>query len=268
MANHNHTQNSTVAKLDVITNWLMALIVAIPFIISFGALRDLASQKAVAYPWLFPIMVDGGLIIFKAIVLRGSLHGRTDYYAWTMAAAATAVSVTLNVLHAPADNLARLMAALPPLMILAAFVAVTRRVQESAVVVNWQHETETAVQAREEAEKTVQAAESSLQAAEKRMQELEKAVQAAENNLKAVETSLQAEKKQKEKWQADAKALQAQIQAMQDELKAWQTINPIGKAAAMYNAGEFPTLQDAASVAGVSASTISRLAASLNGVGK
>lgn len=140
MIETNHIQNSNIAKLDRLTNWLMAAIVIIPFIISFGALRDLAAVKGIAYPWLYPAMVDGGLIIFKAIVLRASLHGRTDRYAWSMAAAATAVSVTLNVLHVPAGMdqiwLARAMAALPPLVILAAFVAVTRRVRESVTAVD------------------------------------------------------------------------------------------------------------------------------------
>jgi DNA-binding transcriptional ArsR family regulator len=124
-----------VARLDRLTNWLLGAILFIPFLISFGALRGLAAANGVSYPALYPIMVDGGLIIFKAIALRASLRGERDGYAWSMAVAATVISVVLNVVHVPPTlptlGLARFMAALPPLVILAAFIAVSRRVEES-----------------------------------------------------------------------------------------------------------------------------------------
>lgn len=130
------TPNKNIQRLDQLTNWLLGLILVIPFLISFGALRDLAAQNAVSYPWLYPIMIDGGLIIFKAVVLRASLRGRRDSYAWVMAVLATAISVYLNVVHVPPTlpqlGLARFMAALPPLVILVAFIAVSRRIEESA----------------------------------------------------------------------------------------------------------------------------------------
>jgi DNA-binding NarL/FixJ family response regulator len=111
----------------------MAIVIAVPFLISFGSLRDLAYDNGVAYPLLYPIMVDGGLLIFKALALRESLRGRRDWYTWTMAAALTAVSVALNVVHAPAgDVLAQMMAALPPALILLAFIAVSRRIEQAA----------------------------------------------------------------------------------------------------------------------------------------
>ncbi|MBE2197405.1 MAG: DUF2637 domain-containing protein [Anaerolinea sp.] len=129
-------QNQNIIRLDKLTNWLLALILVIPFLISFGALADLAAKNGVSYPWLYPIMIDGGLIIFKAIALRASLRGKRDNYAWGMAIAATAISVGLNVVHVPPTlsqlGLARFMSALPPLVILAAFIAVSRRVEESA----------------------------------------------------------------------------------------------------------------------------------------
>jgi hypothetical protein len=130
------TPKQNIQRLDRLTNWLLGLILFIPFLISFGALRDLSQANGVSYPWLYPIMIDGGLIIFKAIALRASLRGRRDYFAWGMAVAATAISVFLNVVHVPAEiptqGLARFMAALPPLVILTAFIAVSRRVEETA----------------------------------------------------------------------------------------------------------------------------------------
>jgi hypothetical protein len=70
------TPKQNIQHLDRLTNWLLGLILFIPFLISFGALRDLSQANGVSYPWLYPIMIDGGLIIFKAIALRASLRGR------------------------------------------------------------------------------------------------------------------------------------------------------------------------------------------------
>jgi DNA-binding NarL/FixJ family response regulator len=123
----------TIKKIDRLTNWLLVAIVAIPFVLSASALNDLAAQHGQRPSWLYPVMVDGGLIIFKLLVLRAALRGQRDGYAWTMAVTATVISVGLNVHHAAPDWTARLMSALPPLAILAAFVAVTRRIEETAV---------------------------------------------------------------------------------------------------------------------------------------
>lgn len=133
------TANSYVQRLDRLTNLLLGVILFIPFVISAGALTDMARRHGVSLPWLYPFLVDGGLIIFKALALRASLRGKRDWYAWTLAAALTAVSVLLNVRHVPAGvpdrTLASLMAALPPAVILASFIAVSRRVEETA---RWQ----------------------------------------------------------------------------------------------------------------------------------
>jgi hypothetical protein len=136
MSDPTYPPNQNVQRLDRLTNWLLGLILVIPFLISFGALRDLAAHNAISYPWLYPIMIDGGLIIFKAIALRSSLRGKRDSYAWAMAVLATVISVYLNIVHVPPTlpslGLARFMAALPPLVILVSFIAVSRRIEESA----------------------------------------------------------------------------------------------------------------------------------------
>jgi uncharacterized protein (UPF0335 family) len=136
MSDPTYPPNQNIQRLDRLTNWLLGLILIIPFLISFGALRDLAAHNVISYPWLYPIMIDGGLIIFKAIALRASLRGKRDNYAWAMAVLATVISVYLNIVHVPPTlpslGLARFMAALPPLVILVSFIAVSRRIEESA----------------------------------------------------------------------------------------------------------------------------------------
>ena len=125
-----------IRRIDKVSNWLLALIVGIPFLISAGALKALAEQQGMAWPILYPFMIDGGLIIFKALALRASLYGQRDGYAWGMAGVLTILSVVLNVLHVTVESetaepaaLAGFMAGLPPLVIFAAFVAVGRRIE-------------------------------------------------------------------------------------------------------------------------------------------
>jgi len=126
----------SIARIDKLTNFLLVILVGVPFFISFGALRHLAEANNISYPVLYPLMVDFGLIIFKFLALRESLRGRRDGYTWTMAILLTVISVALNIVHVPHTlptlGLARFMAALPPLVILSAFVAVSRRIEEDA----------------------------------------------------------------------------------------------------------------------------------------
>lgn len=130
-------KNKQIQKIDTATNWLLVMLVAIPFLISFGSLKALAADNHVSYPFAYPFMVDGGLLVFKALALRSALRGQRDWYAWSMAVILTITSVALNILHVPTSStenlmLARFMAALPPLVILSAFIAVSRRIEENA----------------------------------------------------------------------------------------------------------------------------------------
>ena len=119
--------SDTVQRLDTITKWLMAVLIAIPFAISFGSLWGLAAEQGVGWAMLYPLMVDGGLLIFKLLVLSASLRGETDRYSWAMAGLLTVISIALNVAHVPADTenwvLAAFMFGLPPALIFAELVA-------------------------------------------------------------------------------------------------------------------------------------------------
>ncbi len=129
--------------VQTINRWsfrLIWLLVFIPFALSFGALTDLAHENGMAYPWLFPLMVDLALIIFNLVALKSSLGGERDLYAWVLVGLATLISLGLNVAHAPAaDLLAQFMAALPPLFIFGSFHAVVRSLEHD-------HAHETAVE--------------------------------------------------------------------------------------------------------------------------
>jgi hypothetical protein len=70
-----------IKQIDKWSAWLTAVVVAIPFIVSFGALKDLAQANGVNYPFMYPLMIDLSLIIFNLIALRSSLHGERNLYA-------------------------------------------------------------------------------------------------------------------------------------------------------------------------------------------
>jgi Protein of unknown function (DUF2637) len=70
-----------------------------------------------------PLLVDSFTTAASLVILWRYLRGdawRDPRYAWTLVACATAVSVALNVAHAPERLAAQLFAALPPVALLGA----------------------------------------------------------------------------------------------------------------------------------------------------
>jgi hypothetical protein len=61
------------------------------------------------------------VIVFSLAVLRGSLLDERTIYPWGLVIAFVALSVAFNILHAPDDDLARVIAAVPPVALALAF---------------------------------------------------------------------------------------------------------------------------------------------------
>ena len=109
--------------LRVCTWLLVGAIALIAFGVSFEAIRDYAVRVG-AFPhwlgWCAPLLVDAFTVAAGLVVLiRAREHVRA-VYAWSLIAAASLVSVTLNIAHAPPHLAARLVAALPSTALLAA----------------------------------------------------------------------------------------------------------------------------------------------------
>lgn len=73
------------------------MLAALAFAISFSALHDLALQAGVTIPALWPIVVDGLIVVatIAVVALRGS-----RWFAWTILIAASSVSLIGNAVHA------------------------------------------------------------------------------------------------------------------------------------------------------------------------
>jgi hypothetical protein len=105
---------------------LVLAIAALAYVVSFEAIRAFAVETAAFPPslaWSAPLLVDSFTTAASLVILWRYLRGdawRDPWYAWTLVAAATAVSVALNVAHAPDRLAAQLFAALPPVALLGA----------------------------------------------------------------------------------------------------------------------------------------------------
>ncbi|MFI5778712.1 helix-turn-helix domain-containing protein [Nocardia sp. NPDC051570] len=99
------------------------VIVALSSVLSFSALSDVARRSGVSIPVLWPLIVDGLILVatFAVVAVQGSR------YAWTMLGSGAAVSIAGNILDAVMPEgqmphqIAAVVAAVPPV----ALVAVT-----------------------------------------------------------------------------------------------------------------------------------------------
>ncbi len=108
----------TIAK---ITGTLTLLLALSSFILSFNALTDLASQHNISIPFLFPLVVEAGVIIFSLNALHRSIQGEHARWQWFLIIGSSLIAGTFNVLHAEANIVSRVMAAMPSLFLLLSF---------------------------------------------------------------------------------------------------------------------------------------------------
>ena len=125
---------TTNRHLSLLTGLLVAFLAAAAFWLSFGALRDLAVQQGIApdVAWLYPAIIDGAIIVFSLSVVQVSLAGERPRYPWVLVGVFTALSVMLNILHASATILPKLMAAIPPVALFLSFELLMNQIKWAA----------------------------------------------------------------------------------------------------------------------------------------
>jgi hypothetical protein len=109
--------------LRALTIALVLGVAGLAFVVSFEAISAFAVATG-AFPaglgWCAPLLVDTFTAAASLVVWSRSRAGLGAGYARALVAAATAVSLALNLAHAPDQLAAQLVAALPPLALLAA----------------------------------------------------------------------------------------------------------------------------------------------------
>jgi len=95
------------------------------FWLSFRALSDLAQRAGVATPWVWPLIVDG-LIVVATIAAVAMTGRRGTWYPWLLLIGGAVVSVAANAYHAtmPPDTvmpppMAAVVASVPPVVLVA-----------------------------------------------------------------------------------------------------------------------------------------------------
>lgn len=98
---------------------------------SYDALHSLAVEQGVqaALAWLWPLVVDGFIVVASLSVVRAFADGRRATYPWVLVLAFSGISVAFNVVHAAPTLVARLVAAIPPAALVLSFELLMRQLR-------------------------------------------------------------------------------------------------------------------------------------------
>ena len=112
------------------TTGVLALAVG-GFSMSYGSLHGLALAEGVdpTLAWMWPLIVDGFIVVASLAVLHAVLERRSSAYPWCLVLGFSAISVGFNVLHAAPTPVARLVGAVPPLALVLSFELLMRQVR-------------------------------------------------------------------------------------------------------------------------------------------
>lgn len=114
-----------------ITGSLTLLLAIFSFILSFNALTDLAAKHNVSIPYLFPLVVEAGVVIFSLNALYRSLSGEHARWQWVLIIGSSLMAGTFNVLHSNPDWVSQTMAAMPSLFLLLSFESFLNQIKHS-----------------------------------------------------------------------------------------------------------------------------------------
>jgi hypothetical protein len=92
------------------------VLAAAAFTLSYDALHQLALDSRVrpGLAWLWPVVIDGTIVVALLTVLAAKRAAARAGYPWTLAGLFSAASVAFNVAHAPDRPVARLVFAMAP----------------------------------------------------------------------------------------------------------------------------------------------------------
>jgi Protein of unknown function (DUF2637) len=92
------------------------VLAAAAFTLSYDALHQLALDSRVrpGLAWLWPVVIDGTIVVALLTVLAAKRAGRGAGYPWALAGLFSAASVAFNIAHAPERPVARLVFAMAP----------------------------------------------------------------------------------------------------------------------------------------------------------
>lgn len=129
VAQHNLTRNalpsSQVASrlINGATAALVFLLALGAFVLSYAALWEIALTYGLPprLAWIWPLLIDFALIVFSLAVVRASLRGERTFWPWLLVAIYTLTTVTFNIIHAPNQLIAQIIAVVAPVSLFLSF---------------------------------------------------------------------------------------------------------------------------------------------------
>jgi hypothetical protein len=93
------------------------VLAAAAFTLSYDALHQLALDSRVrpALAWLWPVVIDGTIVVALLTVLAAKRAAARAAYPWALAGLFSAASVAFNIAHAPDRPVAQLVFAMAPI---------------------------------------------------------------------------------------------------------------------------------------------------------
>jgi hypothetical protein len=143
-AQHLHAARALAIAAGAVT----VLLTGAAFWLSFEHLHDIAARNGLpgVRAWAWPGAVDLFIVAGELLILRASLRGRVDWFAYALAAVGSLGSIALNVagVGSGASVMRYVVAAVPPSAALIAFGALMRQVHAVLVGQDAAAETEPA----------------------------------------------------------------------------------------------------------------------------
>lgn len=120
--------------ISIITASLVSILALCSFVLSFEALCEFASTSgaiASKRAWIFPIVVDGGILCFSVSACRCSILHEDKRWPLLLVTTGTVLSVIFNISHGPGGLIPALVSATPPLVNFLALETLMRQIESN-----------------------------------------------------------------------------------------------------------------------------------------
>ena len=131
-------EESILMNLTKLIAWLTSILFSLvaigSFALSYNALRAIAIANGIPDNWLgdiWPLLVDVSLVVFSLAVVTAHLYSESTRKQWMLVTIYTIATVMFNMLHAPDNLLARVIAAIPPVSLFFSFELLMEQLKNS-----------------------------------------------------------------------------------------------------------------------------------------
>lgn len=122
-----------------IISWVSGILVLLlaigGFVLSYNALSEVALSYGVPaeLAWLWPLLVDGAIVVFSFAVLRANLMNERASWYWTLVIVFTLATIAFNVIHSGLEIVRVIVAIVAPIALVLSFEAVMSMLKNSVI---------------------------------------------------------------------------------------------------------------------------------------